>query len=148
MLWTKGQIDMQIVDQQTVIRHDELVPVLKKKSRKDPKASPAKLLVPKALKFSADKASVFKGRNKNVRSSKDCHTKEVTLIGPLQKLPGIKRSKKLKDELASSSVEQLVNVIDKSVASNFKEEDIVEQWQEVFSDVFCSGDASPLVNNA
>ncbi|PKU61155.1 hypothetical protein MA16_Dca027464 [Dendrobium catenatum] len=128
MLWTKGQIDMQIVDQQTVIRHDGSVPVLKRKSHKDPKPSPAKLLVPKALKFFADKASVFKGRNKNVRSSKEYHAKEVTLIGPLQKLSGIRRSKNLKDELASSSVEQLVNVVDKSVANNFKEEDIVEQW--------------------
>ncbi|PKU70238.1 hypothetical protein MA16_Dca011084 [Dendrobium catenatum] len=142
MLRNMEQIVTQ-VDQVSVGRHDGQIPlgsvslpVLKKKYHREPKASPAQLLAPKALKFSDDKAGVLKGKNKKVRSSIECHTKEVTLIGPLQKLPGIRRSKKLKDELVLSSVEQFVNVIDKSVDSKLKEVDFVEQWKGIFSEVF------------
>ncbi|PKU68319.1 hypothetical protein MA16_Dca008800 [Dendrobium catenatum] len=110
--------------------------------------SPAQLLVPKELKFSDNKSGVLKDKNKKSRISKECHVKEVSLIGPLQKMPGIRRSKKLNEELVSSSIEQMVNVVDKSVDGKLKELDLVDQWQEVFSETFCGGDASSLVNYA
>ncbi|PKU86560.1 hypothetical protein MA16_Dca023709 [Dendrobium catenatum] len=144
---------MQIVDQVSPIRPvlgqqgSVSLPVLKKKNRREPKDSPAHLLAPKVLKFSDAKAGVIKRKNKKARNSKECHSNEMTLIGPLQKLTGIRRSKNLKNEVASSSIEKFVNVVDKSIISKIKEVDLADQWQGVFSEVFCGGDASPLVDN-
>ncbi|PKU72930.1 hypothetical protein MA16_Dca007493 [Dendrobium catenatum] len=150
MLRAKARIAMQSVDQVSAVRPDVgslSLPVLKKKNRREPMDSPAQLLVPRALKFSDAKAGVIKGKNKKVRNSKECHTKEMTLIGPLQKFPGIRGSKNLKNEVASSSIEQFVNVVDKSIDSKLKEVEHADQWKGVFSEVFCGGDASPLVVN-
>ncbi|PKU61054.1 hypothetical protein MA16_Dca027914 [Dendrobium catenatum] len=121
--------------------------VVKKGNRRDPKPSPAHLLAPKVLKFSDKNASVQKTNNKQSRNSIDHRTKLMGNFGPLQKLLGVRRSKKFKEEFASSSMEQCVNVIDNSVDGKLKEVDFVGQWQGVYSEFFCGGDASPLVGN-
>ncbi|PKU84414.1 hypothetical protein MA16_Dca002927 [Dendrobium catenatum] len=155
MLWEKARIDMQSVDQVSASRPDGQplivgsvsLPVVKKKNWREPKDSPAQLLAPRALKFSDAKAGVIKGKNKKDRDSKECHTKEMTLIVLLQKLPGRRRSKNLKNEVASSCIEQFVNVVDKSIDSKLKEVDLADQGQDVFSEVLKFSENSAEVVN-
>ncbi|PKU60555.1 hypothetical protein MA16_Dca026269 [Dendrobium catenatum] len=109
-------------------------------------SSPAQRLVPKMLKFSGKKSSVQKTKDKQSRVANDQHSKLMGNFGPLQKLPVVRRRKK--EGLASSVIEQCVKVIDNSVDGKLRDVDFVDQWQGVFSNFFCSGDASPLVDNA
>ncbi|PKU68706.1 hypothetical protein MA16_Dca009769 [Dendrobium catenatum] len=108
-------------------------------------SSPAQLLVPKMLMFSSKRSSVQKAKDKQFRAFNDQHSKLLGKCGPLKKLPGVRRSKK--EGLASSVIEQCVNVVDNSVDGKLREVDFVDQWQGLFSETFCGGDASPLVDN-
>ncbi|PKU77481.1 Organic cation/carnitine transporter 2 [Dendrobium catenatum] len=82
--------------------------------------SPAQLLAPKILKFSDGKTKVVKPRSKENRDTKVRINNVLKRIGPLQKLPGIRRGKAVEVDLATSSMEQFVTVVDKTDGSSIE----------------------------
>ncbi|PKU84424.1 hypothetical protein MA16_Dca002937 [Dendrobium catenatum] len=119
-------------------------PVVHQRKRRNDSVSPAQVLAPRVLRFSGSKSNLLKLKNGKSREAKDKRTKELGKYGPLQKLPGIKRNKERGAMATSPSRALALNVMDRSTMGRMDGE-FAEQWQEVFSEAFGDGDASPLL---
>ncbi|XP_028549385.1 uncharacterized protein LOC114579331 [Dendrobium catenatum] len=122
------------------------LPGTRRRKRGEATASPAQKLTPRVLHFSGTKSDVHKVKNVNTRGAKDRRMKELGCIGPLQKLPGVRRNRDRREGITPLQSELNVTIKDCSFGGRMDKK-FADQWKEVFSDVFCGGDASPLVDN-